>query len=77
MILRDVCVMAALGLCVGLPPALMLSGLVRAFLYDVRPNDPVTLAGAAVVIVIAAIAAGAGPAFRAARINPMTALRSE
>ena len=51
------------------------SGLVRALLYDVAPRDPRLLAGAAVTVVVVALAAAWLPARRAARINPVDALR--
>jgi ABC-type antimicrobial peptide transport system permease subunit len=53
------------------------SRLVQAFLFGVEPNDPWTFAGAVIVLTVAAMVAGFGPAHRAARINPMTALRAE
>jgi macrolide transport system ATP-binding/permease protein len=77
MVLREVCTLAAIGLAISLPVALAASRLVDAFLFNVRPNDPATIAVAVVVLVSAVIAAGYGPARRAARISPMTALRVE
>jgi len=42
-----------------------------------KPNDPWAVAGAAAVLVLAAVAAGYGPAWRASRIDPWNALRHE
>jgi predicted permease len=77
MVLRDVLKLAAIGLAVSVPVALAASRLVQAFLFGVEPNDPWTFAGAVIVLTVAAMVAGFGPAHRAARINPMTALRAE
>src|SRR5262249_20352238 len=51
--------------------------LLRSVLYEVRPGDPVALAGAAVLLGIVALAAHWLPARRAARLDPTAALRSE
>jgi len=77
MVLREVGVLAALGVGISVPVALAASRLVQEFLFEVEPNDPWTLAAAAGVLTLAAIVAGVGPAQRASRINPMTALRAE
>ena len=77
MILRQVVVLAALGLAIGLPTALATSKLVASFLYGTKPNDPATFALAVATLVGAALLAGYAPARRASRIDPMTALRNE
>jgi predicted permease len=77
MILRDVVVMASAGLAIGVPVALATTNFVKSFLFDMKPNDPLALAGAAAILVLAAIAAGYGPACRASRIDPWVALRDE
>jgi ABC-type antimicrobial peptide transport system permease subunit len=77
MVLRDVLTLAAVGLAISVPAALAASRFVEIFLFDMQANDPWTFAGAASVLTIAAIGAGYGPARRASRINPMTALRAE
>jgi predicted permease len=77
MVLREVCVLAAIGLAISIPTALSASRLVEAFLFDVAPNDLYTFAGAALVLTMAAMVAGYGPAHRASRISPMTALRAD
>jgi macrolide transport system ATP-binding/permease protein len=77
MILRDVLAMVLAGLGIGVPVALATSKLVGSFLYEMKPNDPLTLAAALTALVVAAILAGYAPARRAARVDPMTALRHE
>jgi ABC-type antimicrobial peptide transport system permease subunit len=46
-------------------------------LYGIAPHDPVSYAAGATVLLIAAVAAGWMPAVRAARVDPVTALRGE
>jgi macrolide transport system ATP-binding/permease protein len=77
MILRQVVILAALGLAIGMPTALATSKLVASFLYGTKPNDPVTLVLAVSTLLCAALLAGYAPARRASRIDPMTALRNE
>jgi ABC-type antimicrobial peptide transport system permease subunit len=77
MVLREVFVMAGVGLAIGLPIALATTKFVQSFLFEMKPNDPWAIAGAAIVLVLAAGAAGYGPAWRASRIDPWNALRHE
>lgn len=68
---------AALGLAAGLVAALALGQLLASQLYEVRPADPVTYAAVALALGTVAIAAAWGPARRAARADPVAALRAE
>jgi len=77
MMLRDVCVLAVIGLAIGAPAALAASRLIESFLFETKANDPRTLAMAAAVLLISALAAGYGPARRASRVDPLIALRHE
>jgi ABC-type antimicrobial peptide transport system permease subunit len=77
MILREVCVLAAVGLAISLPTALAVSKVVESFLFKMKPNDPLALAGSAAILVSGAILAGYLPARNASRIDPMIALRHE
>jgi predicted permease len=77
MVLRRVLLLAAVGLAISVPAALSASRLVKSFLFETQPNDPATLALAAVVLLSAAILAGYAPARRASRIDPVAALRQE
>jgi len=77
MILRDVCALAAVGLTIGLSAAFAASRLIESLLFDTKPNDPRTVAAAAAILLTAALVAGYGPARRASRIDPLTALRHD
>jgi len=77
MVLREVFLLAAVGLAISVPAALAASKVVGSFLYGVKPNDPLAMAGSIVILVSAAILAGYLPARNASRIDPMTALRQE
>jgi predicted permease len=77
MVLRRVLLLAAAGLAISVPAALGVFQLVKSLLFETRPNDPVTLALAGIVLLSAAILAGYVPARRASRIDPAAALRQE
>jgi predicted permease len=76
-ILREALTLAAIGVAIGLPVALALVCLIRGIFYGIAPYDPLTTIGAAVLIVAVAALAAWIPARRAARIDPMEALRYE
>jgi predicted permease len=65
------------GLVAGLAAALVLTRLMETLLFEVRPNDPATLAGVAALITAVAAAASLIPAFRATRVDPIVALKDE
>jgi len=75
MVLGEVALLAAVGLAISLPAALVASRLVESFLFGMKPNDPLTLMASVASLVMAAIVAGYFPARNASRINPMVALR--
>ncbi len=62
---------------IGLPLALGLARLVRSQLFDLSPNDPLAVGGAALLLGLVALVAGYLPARRATTIDPMIALRYE
>ncbi|PYQ46905.1 MAG: ABC transporter permease [Acidobacteria bacterium] len=69
--------LAAAGAAVGLLASLALGRTLSTLLFEVRPADPATHAGAALALVAVAAAACARPALRAARVDPAVALREE
>jgi hypothetical protein len=69
--------LAAIGCVLGLAGAAAASTLLRSLLFGVSPFDPLVLAGAAVGVLLLALGASTLPAFRAASIDPMQALRGE
>ena len=77
LILRQVVGVTAAGLTIGVPAAIALTGLVRTSLYGVETSYWLSVAGAAVTMTFVAIMAGYFPARRAARLDPLKALRHE
>ena len=77
MVMRGALWQVLIGLCLGIPAALYAGHLMKSLLYGVAGYDPWALAGAPLVLVICAVAAGFIPARRAASIEPMRALRIE
>ena len=77
MVLREVFVLASIGLAISVPAAFAASKLIESFLYDMKPNDPLAVTGAVAILVSAAILAGYLPARNASRIDPMIAVRHE
>jgi len=77
MVLRDSFVLIAIGLAAGLPLALGTTSWLKSFLFGVREIDPLAIAAAILLILALALLAGYLPARRAARIDPMRALRHE
>jgi len=73
----DACTICAAGLAIGLPGAVVLARFMRTLLYGVQPADPGTLASVAALTVVTALIAAMLPAWRAARIDPLSALRHE
>ena len=67
----------AAGLVIGGGGAYVATRWLRAQLFQVAPGDPRPLAGAVAVLVLVALIAAAGPARRAAQVDPMTTLRAE
>ncbi len=77
MIARDSALIAVYGVGIGFPCAIGVARLFRSLLYGVSAGDPATLIVASAVFVLAAVAAGLAPAWRASRIDPMAAMRCE
>jgi ABC-type antimicrobial peptide transport system permease subunit len=77
LVLRQVSVMTAAGAVIGVALASALGRVSESLLFQLNARDPYVFAGAAIVLVAVAFAAGFIPAQRAARVDPMTALRYE
>jgi putative ABC transport system permease protein len=69
--------LAGFGVALGLAGALVQTRLLVAFLYDVDPYDTMTFSSVPVVLLAVALIASALPAYRAARLDPMHALRED
>jgi predicted permease len=77
LILRDSLILTGVGVVLGLPLALSGTRWLKSFLYGVQGTDPLAIACAVLLLVALALLAGYLPARRAARIDPMRALRHE
>jgi predicted permease len=76
-ILRGAITLAAIGVAVGLPVALALGRLMQSVLYGIESYDPVTVIGTILIMLTVAALAAWIPARRAAKVDPMEALRYE
>jgi predicted permease len=76
-VLRESLLLVALGLAICLPAALACARLVSSQLYEVKPSDPWSIGGAAMILIATALAASFLPARRAALLDPLIALREE
>ena len=77
MVLRQGSWLVAIGLGLGLAGSLVFVLSIQALLFGVAPIDPLTFAAAAIVIVVAGLFGSLLPALRAARVDPVVALRTE
>jgi predicted permease len=77
MILREAGLLLAIGLAIGTGLAMAVSTAASTLLFGLTPHDPTTLAVAAAALALAAVGASYLPARRAARLDPMLALREE
>jgi predicted permease len=76
-ILRETLTLAVIGIAIGLPIALALVRVIRSFFYGIEPHDPLTMIGAAGLMIVVAVFAAWIPARRASKVDPMEALRYE
>ena len=77
MVLGQAAPLAAIGIGAGLVASWGLTRLMSSLLYGVSPNDPAVFAAVAAALGTTAMAACLGPAIKAARVDPVTALRYE
>jgi ABC-type antimicrobial peptide transport system permease subunit len=77
LVLRETLLLVVIGVVIGLGAALGATRLIATLLYGLTPNDPLTIALASLLLLTVAALAGYLPARRAARVDPMIALRHE
>jgi predicted permease len=76
-VMREVLLLLAIGLAVGVPAAMALGQFVATQLYGIQPHDPWIAGSTVAVLTLVSAAAGLIPAHRASRIDPILALRHE
>jgi putative ABC transport system permease protein len=76
-VMREGLLLASLGIAAGLAIALAAAPQIAPLLYQVSPADPVSIAGAALFLIVVAVLASLIPALRATRVDPIRALRQE
>jgi predicted permease len=77
LVLREALALVAIGLVIGVLASLAVTKTAASLLYELKPNDPLTIALATLVLAAVAALAGYVPARRAAKVDPMIALREE
>jgi putative ABC transport system permease protein len=77
MLLRKALALVSVGIILGGAGALAVTRVLANFLFEVKPDDPLTFAVVALTLACAALAAGTVPARRAMKVDPMVALRYE
>ncbi|MEP6781215.1 MAG: ABC transporter permease [Gemmatimonadaceae bacterium] len=77
LVLREVGVLLVAGLIIGTAGALGASRFVTSFLFGVQPTDTMTIVWSIATLAVVALLAGGVPAWRAARLDPMAALRGD
>ncbi len=77
LVLREGMLLVAVGLAVGIPLALAGSRVLQGFLFGLKSTDPLSLIAVVLLLGIVAVLAGLIPARRAAKVDPMVALRYE
>ena len=76
-VLSESVVLALIGIVVGVGATLALGRFVRGLLFQITPADPASIAAAAALMFVVACVAALGPAWRAARVDPVIALKAE
>ena len=77
MVLREAMLLVGIGLGLGIPLSLASSRLLGSFLFGLTATDPLSLAAVMLLLVAVSLLAGMIPARRAAKVDPMVALRYE
>jgi putative ABC transport system permease protein len=77
MVVADGVALTLAGVAVGIAASLGLTRFLSSLLFGVQPNDPITFTGVVLLILVVSVLASYVPAWRAARVNPVIALRTE
>jgi len=77
LVMKEVLLLLAIGLAIGVPSAIALGRYVSSQLFGIEPNDPWMAVGTMAVLTLVSAAAGLIPARRASQIDPILALRYE
>ena len=77
LVLREAVLLVGAGLVIGTGLAIWSGRAASSLFFGLKPSDPITLATAAILLTLVALAASYGPTWRAARLHPMDALREE
>jgi predicted permease len=77
LVLKETLLLITLGGVIGLALSIAAMHLATSFLFGLSPEDPATIGGALLLLLLVSVAAGFFPAWRAASIDPMQALRTE
>jgi ABC-type antimicrobial peptide transport system permease subunit len=77
LVLREALALVGAGVVIGLLASLAATRTVSTLLFGLRPNDPLTIVAATLLLLAVAALAGYLPARRASRVDPMAALREE
>jgi ABC-type antimicrobial peptide transport system permease subunit len=77
MVLAESSVLAVIGIIAGLAAALAATRVLTSMLFGVKPTDPATFCAAAALLLLVALLSALVPAWRAATVEPITALRHE
>lgn len=77
MVLRRGMLLAAIGIALGIVAAMGLTNFLKGMLFGVRPLDALTFAGVSAVLLLVCLLASSGPAYRAARLDPVKTLRDQ
>ena len=77
LVLKQGLTLAGAGIAVGMIAAFVLTRLMQSLLYQVGPSDPITFSVVTVALIVVSLLASALPAYRATRVSPLIALRTE